>query len=157
MMKTSKLIFLLSITWLTGCSFPPSNINTDASVSTEDRLPENPLAEKAITSSINPAKGTMSTLYGNQTAYVYAGANRDKQYRKGSILFEVTWKQKADSLWFGANIPREILSVERVLFPEKGKPVYELYIGNPLRKKAEPVQSEERLAFILSENMAPSP
>ncbi|MFH6943507.1 hypothetical protein ACHRV1_25850 [Flavobacterium aquidurense] len=101
-------------------------------------------------------KHSMSTLYGNRSAIRYARINRNGFYPKGSILYEVTWKQKADSLWYGANIPSQIIQVERVVFTGNHQHQYEIYTGNPLKKIPATFQTE-RTKFILSQRMVSTP
>jgi hypothetical protein len=121
-------------------------------------LPEpaafNPLEWKVITSVINKTDGSMSTLYGNDMAVSAARAG-DKPYPAGAILAWVTWLQKEDRHWFGANIPGAISSIEKVTFinasNSPGKEAsYESYIGVPLRKIVEkdPVAVRDRVTYI---------
>lgn len=150
------IIIVLFIT-LSSCNEnSKDNINEKASVSTLDALPENPLLLSPITFSINPKKGTMSTLYGNITAFQYAKTRVDSSYPKESVLYEVNWKQKPDSLWYGANIPDKIISVEKVEFTGDSIPKYELYVGHPL-KKVSFNNENKRIASIVSKRMAETP
>ncbi|MBN9384001.1 MAG: heme-binding domain-containing protein [Chitinophagaceae bacterium] len=70
--------------------------------------------EKVITSRIDKSKGTMSTLYGNDIAV--AAARKGIAYPAHSVLTLVTWRQKEDEHWYGANIPASIQSVETVKY-----------------------------------------
>lgn len=119
-------------------------------------LPEIPLLEHPLTSSINVKEHTKSTLYGNTIAWEYANLKNDENYPSGAILYEVTWKQKPDSVWFGANIPKEIKSVERISYLADKAPEYELYEGHPLMK-SELEKDTARLAFIAAQRIADSP
>ncbi|CAL1519081.1 hypothetical protein [Chitinophaga sp. MM2321] len=143
--------------FLASCTSPDrDNLNEKASVQAADELPENPLLLIPITFSINPKEGSMSTLYGNNEAMQHAKLNSGNAYPAGSVLYEVTWKQKSDSLWYGANIPDQIIRVERVVFNGDALPGYELYSGHPLRKVAFP-SSAQRIALITAQQMAHNP
>ncbi|WP_433811865.1 hypothetical protein [Flavobacterium johnsoniae] len=155
-MKPLHYIITALIITLYGCNTNKDNVNEKASVSILDELPENPLLLSPITFSINPNKASMSTLYGNKTAFEHAKTKADNAYPKGSVLYEVTWRQKADSLWYGANIPDKIISVEKVQFIENTDPKYELYAGHPL-KKVYSNDKNKRLLLILSQRMAETP
>ena len=156
-MKPIHSIIIALIVILSGCNGNNKhNINENASVSALDALPENPLLLSPITFSINPNKAVMSTLYGNKIAYQHAKTNADSSYPNGAVLYEVTWRQKADSLWYGANIPDQIISVEKVQFTANSVPKYELYAGHPL-KKVSSNDENKRIALILSKRMAETP
>ena len=104
-------------------------------------LPTNPLHWKVITSSINPADSTMSTLYGNDVAVQSARTSPRTGYPPGAILSLVTWTQQEDPRWFGAKIPFHVKSVEFVFVNagDTGKPAYsyQSFDGSPLRKSSE--------------------
>ncbi|MEZ0131717.1 hypothetical protein AB9T88_18825, partial [Flavobacterium sp. LBUM151] len=111
-MKPLHSIIIALIILLYGCNENnKDNINEKASVSALDALPENPLLLSPITFSINPNKAVMSTLYGNKAAFQHAKTRANSSYPNQAVLYEVTWKQKADSLWYGATIPDQIISV----------------------------------------------
>ncbi|MFT3934009.1 MAG: hypothetical protein QM726_10370 [Chitinophagaceae bacterium] len=156
-MKNFLPFLLLAMLFLHACKNKTDrNININASLNEPGELVENPLLENVITTSINPKDSTMQTLYGNKIAWDYADTHSDLQYPEGSKLYSVTWKQKPDSLWFGANTPKEVLFVEEVAFIKNSQPAYIFYQGNPLRKAAND-NSANRLSFILSQKMAVSP
>lgn len=157
--KIINIVSILSIIMvLTACNVvdKKSRLNENASIIENNVLPENPLLEHPLTSSINVKEHTMSTLYGNTTAWKYANLKNDRNYPSGAILYEVTWKQKPDSVWFGANIPKEIKSVERISYLGYGLPQYELYEGHPLMK-SELENDTTRLAIISAQRIAVSP
>ncbi|WP_431241448.1 hypothetical protein ACQ9BO_15290 [Flavobacterium sp. P21] len=134
-MKPIHSIIIALIIILSACKGNnKDNLNEKASVSALDALPENPLLLSPITFSIDPNQNVMSTLYGNKIAFQNAKEKADGTYPKGAVLYEVTWKQKADSLWYGANIPDQIVSVEKVQFTGNAVAKYELYAGHPLKK-----------------------
>lgn len=143
---------------LTACNghTKTSRLNEKASIMETNLLPENPLLEHPLTSSINVKDSTMSTLYGNKIAWDYANLKNDGNYPSGAILYEVTWKQKPDSVWFGANIPKVVKSVERISYPANGAPQYNLYEGQPLRESTSE-KDTARLAIIASQRIAVSP
>jgi hypothetical protein len=151
-----KYIVIVAL-FLGSCGLPrKNNLNDKASVQVSDELPENPLVFIPLTFSINPKEASMSTLYGNKTAMEHAKTNRGNAYPAGSLLYEVTWKQKPDSLWYGANIPEEITQVERVVFNGDSLPEYQLYSGHPLKKVNAP-SPDQRIAFITSQQIAGNP
>jgi hypothetical protein len=133
-----------------------SRLNEQASIMETNALSENPLLEHPLTSSINVKDSTMATLYGNKIAWDYANLKNDGNYPSGAILYEVTWKQKPDSVWFGANIPKVVKSVERISFPASGEPQYNLYEGHPLTESTSE-KDTARLAIIASQRIAVSP
>ncbi|MEN4760996.1 hypothetical protein ABEG63_11735 [Chryseobacterium sp. C39-AII1] len=155
-MKNMILFFALAI--IISCEQKSKEfLNIEASVQQNDELKENPLLMNPITSSIQPKDSTMSTLYGNEIAFDYAKQHSDSNYPKNAVLYEVTWKQKPDELWFGGNIPKEIYSVEKITF-DNANSVYERFAGNPL-KKIQIKEAEEKLRkdFIIHQKMAVSP
>jgi hypothetical protein len=100
----------------------------------------------------------MSTLYGNDIAWNYASLHSDFNYPKGSKLYEVTWRQKPDSVWFGANIPKKIIMVECVIFTDSESPTYVHYKGHPLKRIISANSNyEERIKDIVSQRMAIAP
>jgi hypothetical protein len=152
-----KKIVLFLILMISCGQKSKETVNIRASAQRSDGLEENPLLMSPITSSIQPNDSTMSTLYGNEIAFHYAKQHSDSNYPEGTILYEVTWRQKPDELWFGANIPKEIFSVEKIYFRGNDY-VYEKFEGNPLKKiSIAKVDSDLRQSFILSQKMAVSP
>ena len=156
-MKPPYITILFLAVFLNACNTKTeSNLNLRASINEGSELSENPLLENVITTSINPKEGTMQTLYGNGVAWSYVNTHSDLNYPKGSKLFSVTWKQKPDSLWFGANIPEEIISVEQISFNNYNQPQYAKFQGNPLKKQPAGTDTV-RLSQILAQKMAVSP
>ncbi len=131
-------------------------LNDEVSVQASDDLPENPLLLHPITSSIQPKDSAMSTLYANDVAFDYASEHSDAHYPIGSELYEVTWKQQPDEQWFGANIPKKILQVERVSIGSDNASVYTLYSGRPL-KSVNTDNHSDRIVHIVSQRMAMVP
>ena len=157
-MKKYTLYFIVLI-FLIACNGKSNKVlNTKASVQQNDELAENPLLMHPITSSVQPKDGIMSTLYGNDIAFDFVKKNHSSEYPKGAILYEVNWKQKPDELWFGASVPDEISSVEKVTFKEDNLSEYERFEGKQLKKvNQDSVQTTLRRNFIISQKMAVSP
>jgi Cytochrome P460 len=158
--------FILAILLLVaGCANDAprivANPNTEASLS--GNLPFDPLQWRVITSEINPAASTMSTLYGNDIAVKYVRSHAELEYPPSSVLALVTWHQKEDDRWFGANIPGKVVSVEFVSVesgPDK-KPVisYQHYEGATLQKSAalDDSAAKIRTAYLLTQRAAVMP
>ena len=118
------------------------NENASLSAAAVSTLPSNPLKWRIITSSIDPQKSTMSTLYGNDTAVRYARSNAKHDYPPGSQIALVTWTRRDDPRYFGAKIPDRIQSIEFVSvteLPGETNFAYSKFEGSPLAK----TQSEE--------------
>lgn len=155
-MQYTKYVTALAFL-VAGCTSPgKSTLNEKAGIQAADELPENPLLLIPLTFSIHPKEGSMSTLYGNDKAMQHAKLHGDSAYPAGSVLYEVTWKQKADAVWYGANMPDQIMEVERVVFNGDVLPAYELYSGHPLKKVTAP-SSAQRIASITGQRMAENP
>ncbi|SHL85797.1 hypothetical protein [Chryseobacterium polytrichastri] len=158
-MKNYSIYLILALILIVSCQQKSQKVlNVEASIQKSDELKENPLLMSPITSSIQPKKKTMSTLYGNDIAFNYAKTNFNSNYPQNSTLYEVTWMQKPDELWFGANIPKEVLSVEKITFLDKGIIAYEMFQGKTLKRaKMDEVKESLRRDTILSQRMAVSP
>lgn len=158
-MKNYSLFLIFAFVLLASCQQNSENIlNLEASLEQSDELKENPLLMKPITSSIQPKIKTMSTLYGNDIAFDYAKTHFSSDYPKNAVLYEVTWAQKPDELWFGANIPKNIISVEKISFPDNGFVLYEMFQGKTLKRvKTDHKNENLRIEAILSQKMAVSP
>jgi hypothetical protein len=88
---------------------------------------------KVITSGIDKSGGTMYTLYGNDPAV--AAARKGTAYPARSVLTLVTWKQKEDEHWYGANVPGSLVSVDKLTFDKDGaRPDWKHYSGHPLTR-----------------------
>ena len=101
-----------------------------------------------IASSINKRKHTMSTLYGNSNSVnrTRAGA----ALGTGEKLVLVTWKQKADESWFGANIPDEIQSIEQISAGGDVKEMhYQQFLGQNLTLNQDTSGRSRRISNIL--------
>jgi hypothetical protein len=142
-----------------------AEINQNASLAGEfvGVLPANPLQWRVITSEINKAASTMSTLYGNDLAVGYARTHAQHDYPAGAALSLVTWTQQEDPRWFGAKIPAQVKFVEFVFVAAApdGRPSYSYqeYEGTPLKKLSaeEGLIPNERAASLLAERAAVMP
>jgi hypothetical protein len=152
-------LYLIVLILLMACKEKRQELlNIKASVQLNDELKENPLLMHPLTSSVNPKDSIMSTLYGNDIAFDYAKKNLDSNYPNGAVLYEVNWKQKPDELWFGANVPGEITSVEKIIFKPNNSSEYEVFEGKPLKKiKIDTATATSRKNVIISQRMAVSP
>ena len=155
-------MFLLNMFGCSGTGTKVSaTINQNASL--VGPLPANPLQWKIITSAINKADSTMSTLYGNDLAVRYARANSQHNYPIGSVLSLVTWTQREDDRWFGAKIPDRVKSVEfvRIDAAADGRPSYSYreYQGTPLTMVSEQkgFTPNDRAAYLLTQRAAVLP
>jgi hypothetical protein len=159
------LLLSLFLLIMFGCSGAetkiPATLNQSASLAGE--LPANPLQWKVITSAVNRADSTMSTLYGNDIAVKYARASSQHSYPSGSVLSLVTWTQREDDRWFGAKIPDRVKSVEFVFVDAAadGRQSYSYrdYEGAPLTMASEQKGSapNDRTAYLLAQRAAVLP
>ncbi len=140
---------------LTACSAPPlegaGQLNKAASLPATFDF--NKMGLKALTSSVNRRNSTMSTLYGNSTAFDYVTNTPDNNYRAGSVLALITWKQQEDKRWYGANIPGELLTIEMVKTgADPGNVSYERYEGQALSPapKTDTLQQNARIRYIMA-------
>lgn len=152
------IISILTVFFLASCqSKPVLGLNEEASLEETNELPENPLLLHAITSSIQYRDSTMSTLYGNDMAFVYAGTHGDSHYPDGAVLYEVTWRQQADEQWVGAKIPKKIIMIERVGFAKDGDAAYTVYKGDRLKKVENAAGDDRCMSAICGQRMAVAP
>ncbi len=153
------IAFGLLLNSLAGCKpHHENNFNVDASLRSADNLPVNLLLQKVITTTIHPADSTMSNLYANNIAWKYASSHNEFNYPEGAELYEVTWRQKPDKAWFGANIPKEIIKVECLTFTKTESPSYTFYGGHPLKKiNYNHSESIKRIKEIITQRMAVVP
>jgi hypothetical protein len=164
-MKALYLLAMFLSLSIVGCAShePRISATVNRNSSLVGDLTANPLQWKVVTSAVNTEDSTMSTLYGNEVAVGYARTNSQHNYPSGSILSLVTWTQRDDDRWFGAEIPDQVKSVEFVsvgVAPD-GRTLYSYqeYEGNPLKR----VTSQEggtatgRTAYLLSQRAAVMP
>jgi hypothetical protein len=118
-------------------------------------LPVQPLGWRVITTSIDREKATMSELLGNDLAITHVRTDAQSPWPPGAQVALVTWKQRTDKHWFGANIPGEPVSVEVVTVAPPTAPdapmsfVYETYTGSPLKKQAVDAAATAARAFAV--------
>jgi|GEM_PF-644518 hypothetical protein len=158
MKKSTYIAAIIVMTLLASCTqnkSQPHNvlgINEKSAIHTLGDLPENPLLLHGMTTSIQPKDSSISTLYGNEIAYVYAHRQGGGNYSAGAVLYYVTWKSAADELWFGAHVPSAILIVEQLTFTDSNKPHYTLFKGN--KRQIAPSDFENRIKLIKSLKIA---
>ena len=138
-MKALYLLAMVLSLSIVGCAShePRISATVNRNASLVGDLPANPLQWKVVTSAVNTEDSTMSTLYGNDVAVGYARSISQHNYPNGSILSLVTWTQRDDDRWFGAEIPDQVKSVEFVFVgvAADGRPLYsyQKYEGEPLK------------------------
>ena len=126
-------------------------------------LPAHALDGLVITSSVDRAQHTMSTLTGNDIAVDSARAASTTAYPEGAVLTLATWYQRDDPHWFGARIPGTPKTVETVSIARAADgqltPTYQLFAGNPLVAvpTTDPAQATARRDAILAERPSPMP
>jgi len=164
-----KLIKAFLVTLVSLCMFgcsadePKISATFNQAATLVGDLPANPLQWQVITSSANKADSTMSTLYGNDAAVKYARTTSQHDYPGGSVLSLVTWTQREDERWFGANIPDQARSVEfvSVTVSADGRPSYsyEDYEGTPLKRMppSNGTPTNDRVSYLLSQRAAVMP
>ncbi len=155
-MKTLQIFCLALASLLASCSSPvPSEkiINSPASIPESFAL--NKL--KVINTSINRKLKTMSTLYGNEAALARAKAATTPS--AGESLTLVTWQQKPDENWFGANIPGKVAMIEKInILPGATTDVqYEKYVGEHLTLNKDTAGAATRIAYILQQHASELP
>lgn len=148
-----------------ACAHPrpkvSAELNRDASP--VGNLPANPMHWKVVSSSIDSNRATMATLYGNDVAVAYARTHTEHNYPAGSTLSLVTWAQKEDPRWFGAQIPKRVQSVEFVFITATPENLphyeYQQYTGSPLVKLSsdEGAAPNDRAVYVLSQRAAVLP
>ncbi len=152
-MKSLAYILLASIVILLGActnsTHHTSLVNEDASLPASFNFSK--MGLKVITSFINKKQGTMTTLYGNETA-LQAAKSGSATTTTGETFALVTWKQKADDHWFGAKIPSNLQSVEYVKSTQPGNAVsYQKFEGKTLVLSSDTSHNQERIKYILSQ------
>jgi hypothetical protein len=102
---------------------------------------------KVITSSIDKEAHTMATLYGNDAAVTRARSAGIIGPNEQLVL--VTWDQKADENWFGANIPAQVKRVEKIETRNVGIDVkYHRYDGPSLAYSSDTTGESRRINAI---------
>ena len=150
-------ILIVFVSFLAACSNPPGNpLNQEASFPASFDLTK--MNFKVITSSLNKKQATMSTLYGNEAAL--KAARDSTQHQPGETYALVTWKQKADGHWFGANIPGDLQSVTMLKTTGKSGAITfscQQYTGKTLSVVADTTGNSATTKFILNERASVMP
>jgi hypothetical protein len=120
-----------------------------------NNLPYQPLRWTPITMFVDPAKHTMSTLYGNAQAISAVHARSSSpavpQYGAGAVLALVTWVQREDPHWFGGRIPDAPVSVEFLSVESKEANSYRRFAGATLSEEhSNPAAVAQRTSFLMS-------
>jgi hypothetical protein len=162
---TIRVLGTIALILSIGCSQPKARIQTrlnhDAELS--GVLPYNPLNWEILSSTLNPAERTLSTLTGNAQAVAYARQHVSSNYPVGSVLAMTTWRQQEDPRWFGGKIPESVRSVEFLEVQpavDRGETyLYSMYVGTPLRKLVSVAEKSPtgRAAYLLAEKAAIMP
>jgi hypothetical protein len=162
---TIRVLGTIALILSIGCSQPNARIQTrlnhDAELSGE--LPYNPLNWEILSSTLNPAERTLSTLTGNAQAVAYARQHVSSNYPVGSVLAMTTWRQQEDPRWFGGKIRGSVRSVEFLEVQpavDRGETyLYSMYVGTPLRKLVSVAEKSPtgRAAYLLAEKAAIMP
>ncbi|MEN0056292.1 MAG: hypothetical protein AAGC65_21620 [Mucilaginibacter sp.] len=161
-MKSIKYLFLAAIVFgVYACNHKPTIdelTNPPAALPASFKFDQ--LGLKVITTFINKKQGTTSTLYGNPLALKTAIAGTN-QIEAGEVFALVTWKQQDDQHWFGANIPGNLQQVELLKSTSSiENPIvlsYACYEGKDLTLKADTLNNQDRIKYILSQKPAVMP
>jgi hypothetical protein len=162
--RTLPLLGLAALLCATGCDHRRTPAESDI-LNPQAALPAslraNALDGRVITSSVDRAQHTMSTLTGNDIAVDSARAAT--AYPEGALLTLATWYQRDDPHWFGARIPGTPKTVETVSITRTADgqltPTYLLFAGNPLVavSPTDPTEAAARRDAILAERPSPMP
>ena len=102
----------------------------------------------------------MSILYGNDLARKTFIASENRLV-PGEMLALVTWKQKADENWFGANIPGSVKTIEliKTLDSNNGATsiAYNQYKGKELTPSNDTTNNQARIKYIFSQQPSVMP
>jgi hypothetical protein len=139
-----------------------TKIEVDAAIKSD--LPWNPQDGQVITTWADRETSTMSTRYGTEVAVGSARASGDAPaYPSGTRIALVTWSQREDDRWFGANIPATVQSVEFVTVKNgpanNAECLYQRFQGSLLHQTAadEELVPHGRIAYLLSQRAATMP
>ncbi|RFM27469.1 hypothetical protein [Deminuibacter soli] len=130
--------------------------NEKASLAPELNI--NAMHLKVLTTSVDKIKGTMSTLYGNDTAV--NNARRGRPHIAGETLALVTWQQTDDPNWFGGRIPDSVRQVEIIHVAAGNAGIaynYASYAGKSLTPEKDTASRQVRIERILSMRPAVMP
>jgi hypothetical protein len=152
------LSLALAISACSGKKSPDEIINGKASL--PEALNWEKAGYKVITSFIDKKDSTMSILYGNDLARKAFIATENK-IAPNEMLALVTWKQKADENWFGANIPGTVKTIELIKTSD-GKNgansiAYKLYNGKEFTPSTDTANNQVRIKYIFSQQPSVMP
>ncbi|RFZ84209.1 hypothetical protein DYU05_00840 [Mucilaginibacter terrenus] len=159
-MKSSLKILVAGVIILSGCQSatdPDQLINKKASLPQTFSLSD--LHQKVITSFINNKEHTTGILYGNEQAYSASNHTLAKKIPGASYTL-VTWRQQDDPHWFGARIPGNLISAEKLTWISRDGITtyqYQKFSGKDLSKLADTTGSGEHIRFILSQKASVMP
>lgn len=152
-MKNLKYFLIAAcVITITSCdkkTSPEKLINEKASLPKSFSISN--LHQKVISSFSNKKESTTSILYGDSSAGL---AIKDKNPLKApSFSFTlVTWHQQADPHWFGAKIPGDLISVERLSKKSLDASIaYQKLSGKELVSVSDTTGNFGRIRFILSQ------
>lgn len=152
-MKTPYyLLAIFSIALFAGCNqttAPADLINEKASLPNTFSISD--LHQRVLSSFYNTEDSTNSILYGDKGAEEIL----QKGERSASPAFSltlVTWHQQEDPHWFGARIPGNLISVERLTKANMhDRLFYQKLSGKQLIAVNDTSGNGERIRFILSQ------
>ncbi|MCF0075573.1 hypothetical protein LZD49_34185 [Dyadobacter sp. CY261] len=150
--STFILMLALGLISITGCNKatdPDQLINKPASI--PDSLGLSDMQGQVVSSFINKKTQTMGVLYASGPAL--KSADIIAMDKKGKTLTLVTWRQQDDPHWFGARIPADLLSVERIMLSDSESAAelqYQKLAGSNLTGVADTTGRSKRIGFILS-------
>jgi len=115
---------------------------------------------KVISSYIDQKDSTMSILYGNDLARKTFIATENRLV-PGEMLALVTWKQKADENWFGANIPGSVKTIELIKTSDNNNGAtsiaYNQYKGKEFTPSNDTTNNQARIKYIFSQQPSVMP
>ena len=157
-----QIIALISLSLaVSSCSkkkSPEEIINQKASL--PEALNWEASGYKVITSFVDKKDSTMSILYGNDLARKTFIAS-DNRVVAGEMLALVTWQQKADENWFGANIPGKVNTIEliKTTAGNGGAPAvaYSSYNGKEFILSKDTANNQARIKYIFSQQPSVMP
>jgi hypothetical protein len=109
--------------------------------------------QKVITSLINTKTKTIAICYGNDPA-VRAANDPANIHQAGQSYTLITWSQTPMPHWYGTNMNREVISVEKVNvslnYNRKIFYTYQLQSSRESRIKLQQQKTKERIRFIIN-------
>ena len=147
----SLFVALLAIAGCTPRTSPRELINQKASLPEAFSISD--LHQKVLTAMINKKGHTMSLLYGDAAAELALRSTDPARAPEFSLTL-VTWRQQDDVHWFGARIPGDLVSVERLTKKSSDKsPVYQKLSGRQLIAVTDTGGTAGRIRLMLSQKV----